>query len=141
MELSPIKQREISIQLLYLLNDGGNVDENSASSFMSVFGLSKKKIMEISRKVQIIFDQKDILDSHIEKTSQEYALERVSKVDLATLRCLIYELINNDLPVEIAISEALRIAKKFSNYGSGKYLHAMIDSIYKGLQHEQKITH
>jgi transcription antitermination protein NusB len=140
MELSPQKQREISVQLLYLLNEMDDIPLDSIKYFMSLFNLTKKKMIPLIRRAKEIFEKKELSDRNLEEASLDYAFDRISKVDLAILRVVLFELFNDIIPVEIAISEAIRVAKKFSSYGSGKYLHAMIDSIYKEAKHDQKAT-
>lgn len=140
MDIFPQKQRETVVQLLYSLEESKSIDDDSINHLMSVFQLSKKKMNFVIERVKMIFEGIEEIDKQISEISEEYDFERISKVDLAILRVVLYELLKEDLPVQIAVSEALRIAKKYSSYGSGKYLHAMIDSIYKGIEHDRKIV-
>lgn len=140
MDIFPQKQRETLVQLLYSLEESKSINDDSINHLMSVFQLSKKKMNFVIERVKMIFEGIEDIDRQISEISEEYDFERISKVDLAILRVVLYELLKEDLPVQIAVSEALRIAKKYSSYGSGKYLHAMIDSIYKGIEHDRKIV-
>ena len=140
MDIFPQKQRETVVQLLYSLEESKSIDDDSINHLMSVFQLSKKKMNFVIERVKMIFEDIEDIDRQISEISEEYDFERISKVDLAILRVVLYELLKEGLPVQIAVSDALRIAKKYSSYGSGKYLHAMIDSIYKGIEHDRKIV-
>lgn len=135
----PIKKnREITIQLLYTLDSNTKFIDESIFIFMSIFQVSRRNILEYIKNSQKIYEKKDLIDSYLKNISKEYSIERIAKVDLAILRVLLYEVIFYKLPIEITISEAIRIAKKFSSYGSGKYLHAIIDAVYKEVNNAQK---
>lgn len=131
------KDREIAVQLVFSLNEGEIDINDSLVFFMSVFQVSKKRMLEYFENAKKIFDKRKSVDSYLESISEEYSIDRIAKVDLAILRVILCELIEETIPVEIAIAEAIRIANKFSSFGSGKYLHAMIDSIYKETMHEK----
>ena len=131
MDLSPKKRREILVQLLYLLEDSKEISLESAMSLMAVFRVNRRNMLSFYEEANKIFTYKDSLDEQLSSLSQEYSLERIAKVDLAILRVVLYELQHDLIPVEIAIAEALRVANKFSSFGAGKYLHAMIDSVFK----------
>lgn len=140
MDMSPRKSREIYVQMLYLLEDNENISLDSLVILMSLFRVSKKNMLEFFEKAKEIFNSRASLDCYLEGISEEYSLDRIAKVDLSILRVVLYELNLGKIPVEVAIAEALRIANKFSSFGAGKYLHAMIDSVYKEMKHDNKIA-
>ena len=131
MELSPKKRREILVQLLYLLEGNKDVSPEMALQLAGTLKVSKKKALSFFEKAKEIFHHKERFDEQVSALSEEYALDRIAKVDLAILRVVLFELDVGAIPVEVAIAEALRIAHKFSSFGAGKYLHAMIDSVFK----------
>ncbi|MCH9811301.1 hypothetical protein K0U07_00895 [bacterium] len=131
MELSPRKRREILVQLLYLLEGSPEVSADAALQLVPTLRVTKKNMLSFFEKAKEIFNEKEGFDSQVASISEEYALDRIAKVDLAILRVILFELDKGAIPVEVAVSEALRIAHKFSSFGAGKYLHAMIDSVFK----------
>lgn len=135
MDTNPRKTREIYVQLLYVLNEREEISPDSIEIFMSIFQASKKNVLDFVKHAKEIYDERKTFDCYLSNISLEYSIDRIAKVDLAILRVVLYDLIQEIIPVEIAIAEAIRIAKKFSSYGSPKYLHAMIDSIYKEMKH------
>ncbi len=132
------KSREIYVQLLYVLENSKTLTDDSIGIFMTLFEVSKKNMLIYKQHAEHIFECRNEFDSLLSKISTEYSLDRISKVDLAILRVILFDLKEKDLPVEVAVAEAIRIANKFSSYGSGKYLHAMIDSIYKEMKYEKQ---
>ena len=135
MEANPRKTREIYVQLLYVLNEVGEFHIDSVDFFMSIFQVSRKNVLIFMKHAEGIFHSRKNFDCYLSNISVEYSIDRIAKVDLAILRVVLNDLIQEVIPVEIAVAEAIRIAKKFSSYGSPKYLHAMIDSIYKEMKH------
>jgi N utilization substance protein B len=140
MDMSPRKSREIYVQMLYLLEDNEDISLDSLVILMAVFRVSKKNMLEFFETAKEIFNARGNFDTYLGNISEEYSLDRIAKVDLAILRVVLYELDLEKIPVEIAIAEALRIANKFSSFGAGKYLHAMIDSVYKEMKHDNKMA-
>ncbi len=132
------KSREIYVQLLYVLENSETLSDDSIKIFMTLFEVSKKNMLEYKEHAEKIFELRGDFDTLLSKISTEYSLDRIAKVDLAILRVILFDLKEKDLPVEVAVAEAIRIANKFSSYGSGKYLHAMIDSIYKEMKNEKQ---
>lgn len=135
MQLTLRKTREIYVQLLYVLNQSEEISSDSIDFFMSTFQVSRKNVLVLIKDAEEIYRSRKTFDCYLSNISVEYSLDRIAKVDLAILRVILYELIQETVPVEVAIAEAIRIAKKFSSYGAPKYLHAMIDSIYKEMKH------
>ena len=128
------KSREILVQLLYAMEENGSFAGDFINIFMNVFKVTRKNILEYVSLALLIFEEKKEYDCYLGDISIEYSLDRIAKVDLAILRVILYELKRDLIPIEVAVAEAIRIAKKFSSYGAGKYLHAMIDSIYKEMK-------
>ena len=60
--------------------------------------------------------------------AQNWAFERVAKVDLATLRLAIFELLRRtDIPPVVTINEAIDIAKVFSTEESKRFVNGILD--------------
>ena len=55
------------------------------------------------------------IDAKINENLRSWSLSRVSRVSLAVMRLCAYELMFTDIPVSIAINEALEVDKKFDN--------------------------
>ena len=54
-------------------------------------------------------------------------MERVSKVDLSILRLAIYEIrFDDNIPVKVAINEAVELAKRFGGDDSYKFVNGVL---------------
>ncbi len=75
-------------------------------------------------------EQREALDAKIAAASQEYALDRISKVERNVLRLGVFEL-QSELPPKVALSEAIRLCRKFGSPEGADFVNAVLDQIYK----------
>ncbi|MBI4159621.1 transcription antitermination factor NusB [Candidatus Wolfebacteria bacterium] len=84
----------------------------------------------------------DKLDRIIEKAAPEWPLRQIAIVDRNALRIGLYELIYADreeVPVKVAINEAIELAKNFGGPNSGKFINGVLGTVYKQLE-EAKVA-
>lgn len=73
--------------------------------------------------------QKDI-DEMITKFSEGWTLERMPSVDLALLRIASWEIhFNEEVPVPVAINEAVILAGEYSTEDSGRFINGVLGNI------------
>jgi N utilization substance protein B len=130
MALPPQKFREIVLQLLY----SHDFAENSLESIpfmMEALKVARHYVIDANLKVQTILERLPELDERIQKSSTEYTLDRISKVELTILRLGIYELLyEKDIPPKVALAEAIRLCRKFGTPESAHFVNAILDDIY-----------
>ncbi|MGF3055244.1 transcription antitermination factor NusB [Microbacterium sp. YY-01] len=74
-----------------------------------------------------IIDHGDEIDEHITTHSRDWRLERMPAVDRAILRVAGWELLfNEQVPVAVAIDEAVELAKEYSTDESGAFVHGVL---------------
>lgn len=132
MSLPPQKMREVVFQLLFSLS----IDAESPSAAVALIGkelaVSKKYVLQALTKVNAIRENMGVIDEQIRSVSESYTIERIQKVELNILRLGLYEIFfDNEIPPKVAISEAIRLAKKFSTPESASYINAVLDALYK----------
>lgn len=81
--------------------------------------------------VDVIVTNLNQIDMLISENSKTRAHGRISKVSLAALRIGIAELLYTDLDDNIAISEAVRIAKKYEGGKSSSFVNGILSTIFK----------
>jgi transcription antitermination factor NusB len=70
------------------------------------------------------------IDSLIESYADRWALQRMPVVDLSVLRIALFELLwDNDVPVAVAINEAVELAKSLSTDDSGRFINGLLGRI------------
>jgi len=82
------------------------------------------------------------IDDVINKYAKEWSLEKISLVDRNILRIGIYELLyvnHKEVPEEVAIDEAVTLAKNFGGINSSKFVNGVLGSVYDDLKKEKQI--
>jgi N utilization substance protein B len=76
------------------------------------------------------------IDAKIEENLRSWSIARVSKISLAVMRVCAYELMFTDVPVPIAINEAVEIDKKFDKDDAPAFINGVLNAIAKGCRAE-----
>lgn len=72
------------------------------------------------------------IDKLIEARAEGWRLDRLHLVDRSILRLGIYELLyRDDVPPEVAIDEAVELAKLYGTERSGAFVNGILDRIWK----------
>lgn len=82
---------------------------------------------EVIKIVTGVFEHLDEIDDIISRYSQKRSLERIPKVNLSLLRLAIYEAkYSENVPVNVAISEAVAIAEKYAFETDAKFINGAL---------------
>ncbi len=72
----------------------------------------------------------DNLKNAIKEKSIGFDLERIFKTDLAIIVLALYEMKHEqDVPLKVAVNEALNLSKKFGSEKSGSYINGILASL------------
>lgn len=85
----------------------------------------------IEKLTEVVFSNLDQIDMLIADNSKSRVHGRISRVSLASLRIGLAELLFTDLDANIAISEAVRIAKKYEGEKSSSFVNGVLATVYK----------
>lgn len=89
--------------------------------------------------VNYTLDNQKEIDYYIDKYTENWSLERLSKVDLAILRLALAEIFYMvNIPYKVTINEAIEIAKKYSTSDSPAYINGVLDEIVKSFPESEK---
>ena len=139
MALARQKFREIILQILF-----SNIFVESENDILVPFMMrqiktTKKNVLIALGVVKNIKEKIKIIDEDIKITSTSYDISRISKVELSILRLALYEIIfDKDIPCKVAITEAIRLTKKFAGKQSANFVNAILDSIYQKYEDTKK---
>jgi N utilization substance protein B len=74
----------------------------------------------------------DAIDELLSRHAKGWTLDRMPAVDRALLRMATYELLHRaDVPVAVAISEAVELAQQFSTDESSRYVNGVLSAVAK----------
>lgn len=91
----------------------------------------------IDSVVSGVASRTDELNAHIQKFSIGWDVSRISRLARAIMQLAIYEtLYVADVPTGVAISEAVRLAKKYDGDDTGAFVNGILGSFARSQQQE-----
>ncbi len=79
-----------------------------------------------------IIENLDEIDARIDSQAKGWSISRIGKVELAILRLAVFEMLyDDDIPVGVAIDEAVELSKKFGQESSGSFVNGILASLAK----------
>jgi len=87
----------------------------------------------IDEKARNLFDRIPEIDQLIEAASDKWAIDRIAKIELALLRVAVNDIKYDQVPVQVAINEAVELSKKYGEDQSSKFVNGVLGQIVKGL--------
>ncbi len=89
--------------------------------------MSEKDRTYIHDRTAEIFSKIEEIDRAINDISEGWKTARMSKVDLTIMRLAYYEMkMDDDIPVSVAINEAVELAKKFGGDDSPSFVNGIL---------------
>ena len=77
-----------------------------------------------------VMKNKEEIDRNIRKFAPQWPLEQLSTIDRNILRLAIFEILfDNKVPVKVAVSEAVELAKSYGSDSSGKFVNGVLGSV------------
>lgn len=132
MALSQQKFREILFQMLFSQDFSSLEEEEIVGFMMQQLSVTKKTMREVQEKHQKILANLEEIDSLITRFSMSYQFDRIARVEKNILRLGVYEICyGEDVPPKVAISEAIRLTRKFSTAESSSFVNAVLDAIFQ----------
>lgn len=81
----------------------------------------------ITGKYSKIIEKLSVIDELLNEKAENWNIGRMGKVELTVLRLALYEMqYDEDIPVSVAINEAVEVAKKFGQEGAGSFVNAVL---------------
>lgn len=86
----------------------------------------------IREKYGHIIDKLSEIDNEIDKAAKGWSTKRIGKVELSILRLAVYEIMHDDdIPVGVAIDEAVDLAKKFGQDGASSFINGILAGVLR----------
>jgi len=132
--------REAVLQFLFQDDFKGfeeGVDQNLEQrfeDFCSLYDVQKKARPYAVQLLEGVYAKRLDVDTTISKHASNWRLERIDVTDRNILRIAVYEMIHcEDVPPEVAINEAVEIAKRFCAGESPAFVNGILDAVKAGL--------
>jgi N utilization substance protein B len=85
----------------------------------------------LEKLVEGVTEHIEEMDSILTKHLEKWTIDRLATVDRNILRVAVYEMIycKEDVPVNVAINEALEIAKIYGDESSSKFINSVLSKV------------
>ena len=124
------KARALVLQALYEVDTAGHEVEGVVNRLLARGGLSEGNTDFVRGLVSSVIQNKERIDLNIKSLAPAWPLEQIPVVDRNILRLAIFEiLLDNKVPVKVAINEAVELAKTFGSGSSPKFVNGVLGSV------------
>jgi N utilization substance protein B len=124
-KLSPTKIREILLQALYQKEISDISNTNLINQLKKAY--REFDISNVAEKLQGIKKNNDSLNKNISNNSS-IEIKSIGEIEISILRQSIFEIENSDIDYPIVINEAVKLAKKFGQEDSYRFINGVLDS-------------
>lgn len=124
------KARGVALQVLYEIDSVGHDPEETLNRLIGESSLTGENAEFVKSMVRGTLHWKTKLDSQIERFAPAWPVQQLAVIDRNILRLAIFEvLIDNKVPVKVAINEAVELAKSFGSDNSPKFINGVLGAI------------
>jgi N utilization substance protein B len=120
----------LAVQALYEADSVGHEVEKALDHLLSEEELSEDNANFARDLVKGVVQNKEKIDEHIRRFAPAWPIAQIPVIDRNILRLAIFEiLLDNKVPVKVAINEAVELAKLFGSDSSSKFVNGVLGSV------------
>jgi len=124
------KARMLAFQALYEIDSVGHDVVAVADRLLAGGELSEENAFFVRELVSGVIQNKEQIDRNIRHFAPAWPMEQIPLVDKNILRLAIFEiLLDNRVPVKVAIDEAVELAKTFGSDSSSRFVNGVLGSV------------
>jgi N utilization substance protein B len=124
------RARELALQFLYSIDVRGSEIRDELDEFLRDSGASRVARRFATELVSGVLAHRGELDAGIARVAQNWTLDRMPPVDRNILRLASFELLHcADIPVGVALNEAIELGKRYSTAQSGAFINGILDQV------------
>ena len=131
-KLSRRQLRQHVFSLVYSLEFYDDADfAVMAERYLDDNGIEDRQDREfISEEAVSVMAMREQIDRMIDQKSAHWKSKRIARVDLAIIRLAVYEMLEDEeVPVSVAINEAVRLAKKYSSETAPSFVNGVLAAL------------
>lgn len=134
-----MSRREAREHVMKLLFQKEFVEENEYEeqvlNYLKRYEISEKNQPFILKEYNGTVQYQEEIDTIIAKSSKNWKTNRMAKLDLTILRLAVYEMYYaDDIPNNVAINEAVELAKKYSGDEAPAFINGLLGNVIKGIK-------
>jgi N utilization substance protein B len=133
------RARELALQVLFHMEFNSGDANDAFDLICECFG-SPESIRSFSRQLVLgVWEKRNELDVLIGRSSINWRLERMSRVDRNILRLAAFEVLYmKDIPPKVSIDEAVELGKRYGTEDSGAFINGVLDKIYAHVERKSR---
>lgn len=128
MTIPKKKWKELVLQMLCSLDCTGSLDINASAEFMRKLKITKKQFFVARDFVLSLFEKKDVLDRKIKSYT---GLSNIGMIEKNILRIAFFTIGQEGDDIALAVSESLRLVKKFADPERAVLIQAVINKEFQ----------
>lgn len=99
---------------------------------------SRAQVAYLDKVVSGVANRTEDLNAQIQKYAIGWDITRISRLTRAIMQLAIFEILYvEDVPTGVAVSEAVRLAKKYDGDDTGSFVNGILGSFARGLNAEE----
>lgn len=124
------RARGIALQALFEIDSVRHGMEETLGRLLEEAELPEEHAVFVRELVRGVVENREKIDQHIQRFAPAWPVEQLPIVDRNILRLAIFEiLLDNKVPVKVAINEAVELAKAFGGDSSPKFVNGVLGSV------------
>jgi len=122
--------REAAIQMLYALETSGEGLSSVIEEYWRETPGDPEGRAYADQMVRGVDQERERIDQRITQASDNWRIERMTRIDRNVLRIGTYELVHSqEVPRAVILDEAVEIAKRYGTLESGKFVNGVLERI------------
>jgi len=124
------RARAIALQALYEVDSVGHDIEETLTYLLDDVELPEESVAFVHELVNGVIQNREEIDRNIKNFAPAWPVEQIPVIDRNILRLAIFEiLLDNKVPVKVAINEAVELAKTFGSDNSARFINGVLGSV------------
>ncbi len=124
------RARALAFQAIFEVDSVGHDMEIVLTHLLAKEALSEENAAFIRELVSGVIQNREKIDHNIKELAPAWPIEQIPVADRNILRLAIFEiLLDNKVPVKVAINEAVELAKTFGSDSSSRFINGVLASV------------
>jgi N utilization substance protein B len=124
------KARTLALQALYEIDSVSREPEMTIERAIKSIEMTGDNVEFMRELVLGTIKNRDEIDQQIKTLAPTWPIDQIALVDRNILRLAIFEILyDNEVPVKVAVNEAVELAKLFGSEGSPKFINGVLGAV------------
>ena len=124
------RARAIALQALYEADSVGHDIEGILDHLLANVELPEENADFVRELANGVIQNREEIDQNIRNFASAWPVEQIPLIDRNILRLAIFEiLLDNKVPVKVAINEAVELAKTYGSDNSARFVNGVLGSV------------